>query len=314
MRRMRTPGGRRAVQSKQKDLGETVRGSQVVRRERAGAAEGAGCYSGICEPQSVPHPQPAAMAAYKLVLIRHGESAWNLENRFSGWYDADLSPAGHEEAKRGGQALRDAGYEFDICFTSVQKRAIRTLWTVLDAIDQMWLPVVRTWRLNERHYGGLTGLNKAETAAKHGEAQVKIWRRSYDVPPPPMEPDHPFYSNISKDRRYADLTEDQLPSCESLKDTIARALPFWNEEIVPQIKEGKRVLIAAHGNSLRGIVKHLEGLSEEAIMELNLPTGIPIVYELDKNLKPIKPMQFLGDEETVRKAMEAVAAQGKAKK
>lgn len=256
----------------------------------------------------------AAMAAYKLVLIRHGESAWNLENRFSGWYDADLSPAGHEEAKRGGQALRDAGYEFDICFTSVQKRAIRTLWTVLDAIDQMWLPVVRTWRLNERHYGGLTGLNKAETAAKHGEAQVKIWRRSYDIPPPPMEPDHPFYSNISKDRRYADLTEDQLPSCESLKDTIARALPFWNEEIVPQIKEGKRVLIAAHGNSLRGIVKHLEGLSEEAIMELNLPTGIPIVYELDKNLKPIKPMQFLGDEETVRKAMEAVAAQGKAKK
>lgn len=255
-----------------------------------------------------------AMAAYKLVLIRHGESAWNLENRFSGWYDADLSPAGHEEAKRGGQALRDAGYEFDICFTSVQKRAIRTLWTVLDAIDQMWLPVVRTWRLNERHYGGLTGLNKAETAAKHGEAQVKIWRRSYDVPPPPMEPDHPFYSNISKDRRYADLTEDQLPSCESLKDTIARALPFWNEEIVPQIKEGKRVLIAAHGNSLRGIVKHLEGLSEEAIMELNLPTGIPIVYELDKNLKPVKPMQFLGDEETVRKAMEAVAAQGKAKK
>ncbi|XP_006756737.1 PREDICTED: phosphoglycerate mutase 1 [Myotis davidii] len=208
----------------------------------------------------------------------------------------------------------DAGYEFDICFTSVQKRAIRTLWTVLDAIDQMWLPVVRTWRLNERHYGGLTGLNKAETAAKHGEAQVKIWRRSYDIPPPPMEPDHPFYSNISKDRRYADLTEDQLPSCESLKDTIARALPFWNEEIVPQIKEGKRVLIAAHGNSLRGIVKHLEGLSEEAIMELNLPTGIPIVYELDKNLKPIKPMQFLGDEETARKAMEAVSAQGKAKK
>uniref|UniRef100_A0A8C5UTZ8 Phosphoglycerate mutase n=1 Tax=Microcebus murinus TaxID=30608 RepID=A0A8C5UTZ8_MICMU len=238
------------------------------------------------------------MAAYKLVLIRHGESAWNLENRFSGWYDADLSPAGHEEAKRGGQALRDAGYEFDICFTSVQKRAIRTLWTVLDAIDQMWL----TWRLNERHYG-----------PSMGEAQVKIWRRSYDVPPPPMEPDHPFFTATS-DRRYADLTEDQLPSCESLKDTIARALPFWNEEIVPQIKEGKRVLIAAHGNSLRGIVKHLEGLSEEAIMELNLPTGIPIVYELDKNLKPIKPMQFLGDEETVRKAMEAVAAQGKAKK
>ncbi|RMC11482.1 hypothetical protein DUI87_11601 [Hirundo rustica rustica] len=266
-------------------------------------------------------------AAYRLVLVRHGESAWNLENRFSGWYDADLSPAGSrrrdavarpsevpvDEGGGVGQEA-DAGYEFDICFTSVQKRAIRTLWTVLDAIDQMWLPVIRTWRLNERHYGALTGLNKAETAAKHGEAQVKIWRRSYDIPPPPMQSDHPFYSTIAKDRRYADLTEDQLPTCESLKDTIARALPFWNEEIVPQIKEGKRVLIAAHGNSLRGIVKHLEGMSEEAIMELNLPTGIPIVYELDKNLKPVKPMQFLGDEETVRKAMEAVAAQGKAKK
>ncbi|XP_017312590.1 phosphoglycerate mutase 1b [Ictalurus punctatus] len=254
------------------------------------------------------------MAAYKLVLIRHGESCWNQENRFCGWFDADLSDTGTQEAKKGGQALKDAGYEFDVCYTSVLKRAIRTLWLVLEGIDQMWLPVHRTWRLNERHYGGLTGLNKAETAAKHGEEQVKIWRRSYDVPPPPMEPEHDFYSSISQDRRYADLTEDQLPSCESLKDTIARALPFWNDEIAPQIKEGKRVLIAAHGNSLRGIVKHLEGMSEEAIMELNLPTGIPILYELDKNLKPVKPMQFLGDEETVRKAMEAVAAQGKAKK
>ncbi|XP_005364697.1 phosphoglycerate mutase 1-like [Microtus ochrogaster] len=283
------------------NLSSEARGSLSSRPERP------------CEEKKT--NRPVATAAYKLVLIRDGESAWNLENRFSGWYDAaDLSPVGHGEAKRGGQALQDACYEFYICFTSVQKRAIRTLWTVLDAIDQMWLPVVRTWRLNERHYGGLTGLNKAETAAKHGEAQVKIWRRSYDVPPPPMEPDHPFYSNIRKDRRYADLTEDQLPSCESLKDIIARTLPFWNEEIVPQIKEGKRVLIAAHGNSLRGIVKHLESLSEEAIMELNLPTGIPIVYELDKNLKPVKPMKFLGDEETVRKAMEAVAMQGKAKK
>uniref|UniRef100_G3Q572 Phosphoglycerate mutase n=1 Tax=Gasterosteus aculeatus TaxID=69293 RepID=G3Q572_GASAC len=285
------------------------------------------------------------MAAYKLVLIRHGESCWNQENRFCGWFDADLSDTGEHEAKRGGQALKDAGYEFDICYTSVLKRAIRTLWFVLDSIDQMWLPVNRTWRLNERHYGGLTGLNKAETAAIHGEAQVKIWRRSFDIPPPSMDEGHDFYQSISKvtiqeqspavvqqqifvlvidestglkcnrqhDRRYADLTEDQLPSCESLKDTIARALPFWNEEIVPQIKEGKRVLIAAHGNSLRGIVKHLEGMSEEAIMELNLPTGIPIVYELDKNLKPLGPMQFLGDEETVKKAMEAVAAQGKAK-
>lgn len=253
-------------------------------------------------------------AAHKLVLIRHGESCWNQENRFCGWFDADLSETGEKEARRGGQALKDAGYEFDICYTSVLKRAIRTLWLVLDGIDQMWLPVHRTWRLNERHYGGLTGLNKAETAAKHGEAQVKIWRRSFDIPPPTMDEAHDYYQNISKDRRYAHLTEDQLPTCESLKDTIARALPFWNEEIVPQIKEGKRVLIAAHGNSLRGIVKHLEGMSEEAIMELNLPTGIPIVYELDKNLKPLGAMQFLGDEETVKMAMAAVAAQGKAKK
>ncbi|XP_078421182.1 phosphoglycerate mutase 1b [Cetorhinus maximus] len=254
------------------------------------------------------------MAAHRLVLIRHGESTWNQENRFCGWFDADLSDSGTQEAARGARALSEAGYQFDICYTSVLKRAIRTLWAVLEGIDQMWLPVVRSWRLNERHYGGLTGLNKAETAAKHGEQQVKIWRRSFDVPPPPMESDHDFYSIISKDRRYADLSEDELPACESLKDTIARALPFWDEEIVPQIKAGKRVLIAAHGNSLRGIVKHLEGMSEEAIMELNLPTGIPIMYELDKNLKPVKPMQFLGDEETVKAAMAAVAAQGKAKK
>ncbi|XP_038678244.1 phosphoglycerate mutase 1b [Scyliorhinus canicula] len=254
------------------------------------------------------------MAAHRLVLIRHGESTWNQENRFCGWFDADLSDTGLQEAARGAQALAEAGYQFDICFTSVLKRAIRTLWAVLEGVDQMWVPVVRSWRLNERHYGGLTGLNKAETAAKHGEQQVKVWRRSFDVPPPPMDPEHDFYTTISKDRRYADLSEDELPSCESLKDTIARALPFWDEEIVPQIKAGKRVLIAAHGNSLRGIVKHLEGMSEEAIMELNLPTGIPIMYELDKNLKPVKPMQFLGDEETVKAAMAAVAAQGKAKK
>uniref|UniRef100_A0A2K6A364 phosphoglycerate mutase (2,3-diphosphoglycerate-dependent) n=1 Tax=Mandrillus leucophaeus TaxID=9568 RepID=A0A2K6A364_MANLE len=244
------------------------------------------------------------MATYKLVQIRHSECAWNLKNHFSDRRDANLSPTGHEEAK---QALPDDGYEFDICFTSVQKSAIRILWAVLDAMDQMWLPVVRTWRLNEWHYGALTSLTKAETAAKHGEAQVKICSRSYD-------PYHPFYSNISKDHGYVDLTENHLPSYESLKDTIARALLFYNEEIVPQIKEGKWVPIAAHGNSLWGIVKHLEGLSEEIIMELNLPTGIPIVYELDKNLKPIKPMQFLGDEEAMHKAMEAVAAQGKAKK
>uniref|UniRef100_A0A2K6V658 Phosphoglycerate mutase n=1 Tax=Saimiri boliviensis boliviensis TaxID=39432 RepID=A0A2K6V658_SAIBB len=246
------------------------------------------------------------MAAYKRVLIRHCESSWNPESYFSGWYDSDRSPVGHEEVKHGGP--------FDTCFTSVQKRAIHTFWTVLDATDQMWLPGVGTWRLNERHYGGLTDLDKAETAAKHGEAQVKIWKRSYDVPPPPMEPYHPFYSNISKDRRYADLTEDHLPSCESLKDTIARALPFWKEKIVPQIKERKQVPIAVHGNSLHCIVKHLEGLSKEAIIELNLPTATSIVYELDESLKPIRHTQFLGNEETVPKAMEAVAAQGKAKK
>ncbi|XP_042200508.1 phosphoglycerate mutase 2 [Callorhinchus milii] len=253
------------------------------------------------------------MTIYRLVLVRHGESTWNQENRFCGWFDAELSERGLAEAQRGAEALRDGGYQFDVCYTSVLKRAVRTLWLILDAIDQMWLPVTRTWRLNERHYGGLTGLNKAETAAKHGEAQVKIWRRSFDTPPPPMDPDHPYYQVISKERRYAGLKAGELPTCESLKDTIARALPFWNEVIAPQIKAGKRVLIAAHGNSLRGIVKHLENMSDAAIMELNLPTGIPILYELDCNLKPTKPMQFLGDEATVKAAMEAVAAQGKVK-
>uniref|UniRef100_A0A8C5M9T5 Phosphoglycerate mutase n=1 Tax=Leptobrachium leishanense TaxID=445787 RepID=A0A8C5M9T5_9ANUR len=261
-----------------------------------------------------PRLQFAATMPHRLVIVRHGESSWNQENRFCGWFDAELSEKGVDEARRGAQAVREAGMEFDICYTSVLKRAIRTLWFILDGIDQMWLPVVRTWRLNERHYGGLTGLNKAETAEKHGEEQVKIWRRSFDIPPPQMGEDHPYYKLISKDRRYESLTSAELPSCESLKDTIARALPFWNDVIAPQIRAGKRVLIAAHGNSLRGIVKHLEGMSDAAIMELNLPTGIPIVYELDDNLKPTKPMTFLGDEETVKKAMEAVAAQGKVKK
>ncbi|EDM00311.1 phosphoglycerate mutase 2, isoform CRA_b [Rattus norvegicus] len=226
------------------------------------------------------------MATHRLVMVRHGESSWNQENRFCGWFDAELSEKGAEEAKRGATAIKDAKIEFDICYTSVLKRAIRTLWTILDVTDQMWVPVVRTWRLNER---------------------------SFDTPPPPMDEKHNYYASISKDRRYAGLKPEELPTCESLKDTIARALPFWNEEIAPKIKAGKRVLIAAHGNSLRGIVKHLEGMSDQAIMELNLPTGIPIVYELNQELKPTKPMRFLGDEETVRKAMEAVAAQGKAK-
>merc|ERR1711931_343410 len=191
--------------------------------------------------------------------------------------------------------------KFDVCYTSVLKRAVKTLWTILEGTDQMWLPVHRTWRLNERHYGGLTGLNKAETAEKHGEEQVKIWRRSFDIPPPPMDKEHNYHKIISESRRYKELKAGELPTCESLKDTIARALPFWNDVVAPQIKAGKNVIIAAHGNSLRGIVKHLEGMSDAAIMELNLPTGIPIVYELDADLKPIKPMAFLGDAETVKK-------------
>ncbi|XP_048474694.1 phosphoglycerate mutase 2-like [Rhincodon typus] len=254
------------------------------------------------------------MACHRLVLVRHGESTWNQENRFCGWFDAELSEKGVGEAQRGAEALRDAGYLFDCCFTSVLRRAIRTLWIILDTTDQMWLPVTRSWRLNERHYGALTGLNKAETAARHGEEQVRIWRRSFDIPPPPMDAEHPYYSTISKARRYEGLKACELPTCESLKDTIARALPFWNDVVVPQVKAGKRVLIAAHGNSLRGIVKHLEGMSDAAIMDLNLPTGIPIVYELDANLKPTGPMKFLGDEATVKAAMEAVASQGKVKK
>merc|ERR1712106_1258064 len=252
---------------------------------------------------------------YQIVMIRHGESEWNKENRFCGWFDAGLSEQGIKEAHAGGKALKDAGYKFDVAHTSVLQRAQVTLQTVLGEIGQPDPPVQKSWRLNERHYGGLTGLNKAETAAKHGEEQVKIWRRSFDVPPPPMEEDHPYYENIRKDSRYNDGPSDaEFPSCESLKLTIERTLPYWDNVIVPQMKEGKKILIAAHGNSLRGIVKHLDQMSDEAIMGCNLPTGIPFVYELDENLKPVVSMQFLGDEETVKKAIESVAAQGKAKK
>lgn len=253
-------------------------------------------------------------AKYKIVMIRHGESEWNQKNLFCGWYDADLSDKGREEAVAAGKALQAEGYQFDVAHTSVLKRAQITLNTVLQEIGQNDLPVNKTWRLNERHYGGLTGLNKAETAAKYGEQQVQIWRRSFDIPPPPMEKDHPYYETIVKDPRYAgDPKPEEFPMYESLKLTIERTLPYWNDVIVPQIKEGKRIIIAAHGNSLRGIVKHLDELSDAAIMELNLPTGIPFVYELDENLKPVDSMVFLGDEETVKKAMAAVAAQGKAK-
>ncbi len=247
---------------------------------------------------------------YKLVLVRHGESTWNMENRFTGWTDVDLSDKGVEEAKRAGRTLKEMGYEFDVAYTSVLKRAIRTLWYVLDGTDLMWIPVLRRWRLNERHYGALQGLNKAETAALHGEAQVKVWRRSYDVPPPPLDQADPRFPGF--DRRYADVKPEDLPQSESLKDTVARFLPLWHEEIAPMIKSGKRVLIAAHGNSLRALVKYLDDVSEEDIVELNIPTGIPLLYELDENLRPIRH-EYLGDADLVKAQIEAVAKQGQKK-
>jgi len=248
---------------------------------------------------------------YKVVLLRHGESTWNKENRFTGWTDVDLSEKGLEEAKDAGRVLAAEGYTFDLAYTSVLKRAIRTLWLTLDGLDLMWIPVVRDWRLNERHYGALQGLNKSETAAKFGEEQVKIWRRSYDIPPPVLEKTDPRYPG--NDRRYAGLSEAELPLTECLKDTVARFLPCWHNLIAPEILAGKRVLIAAHGNSLRALVKYLDNVSEQDIVGLNIPTGMPLVYELDGGLKPIRSY-YLGDPEKVKAAMEAVAAQGKAKK
>jgi 2,3-bisphosphoglycerate-dependent phosphoglycerate mutase len=246
----------------------------------------------------------------KLVLIRHGESTWNKENRFTGWTDVDLSEKGRQEAKEGGQVLKKEGYTFDVAYTSVLKRAIRTLWTVLDEMDLMWIPVHRTWRLNERHYGALQGLNKAETADKFGEDQVKIWRRSYDVPPPVLTPDDPRFPG--HDPRYQGLSKEELPLTECLKDTVARFLPYWHETIAPAVKSGQKVLIAAHGNSLRALVKYLDDVSEKDIIELNIPTGMPLVYELDDNLKPLN-RYYLGDPEKVKAAMDAVANQGKKK-
>ncbi|HEV8580499.1 MAG TPA: 2,3-diphosphoglycerate-dependent phosphoglycerate mutase [Thermoanaerobaculia bacterium] len=242
----------------------------------------------------------------KLVLLRHGESIWNLENRFTGWTDVDLSPKGVEEAHEAARLLAEGGYTFDVAYTSVLKRAIRTLWIVMDDMDLMWLPVYRSWRLNERHYGALQGLNKAETAAKYGDRQVLIWRRSYSDPPPALTPDDPRYPG--RDRRYAELSPAELPLAESLQDTVSRFLPYWHETIVPDLKAGRRVLIAAHGNSLRALVKHLDGVSEEEIVGLNIPTGIPLVYELDEGLKPLRHY-YLGDPEAARKAAEAVAKQ-----
>jgi 2,3-bisphosphoglycerate-dependent phosphoglycerate mutase len=248
---------------------------------------------------------------YKLVLLRHGESQWNKENRFTGWVDVDLSDKGREEAKRAGQVLKQEGFTFDLAFTSVLKRAIRTLWNTLDEMDLMWIPVYRSWRLNERHYGGLQGLDKAETAARHGDEQVLIWRRSFDIPPPELAEDDERLPH--KDPRYATLDPKVLPRTESLKLTIDRVMPFWHDRIVPEIRAGQRVLIAAHGNSLRALVKYLDDISDQDIISLNIPTGIPLVYELDANLRPLK-RDYLGDPEEIRKLMEAVANQGKAKK
>ncbi|MFZ0934017.1 MAG: 2,3-diphosphoglycerate-dependent phosphoglycerate mutase [Bryobacteraceae bacterium] len=246
----------------------------------------------------------------KLVLLRHGESTWNKENRFTGWTDVDLSEKGREEASEAGAALKAGGYTFDLAYTSVLKRAIRTLWMTLDELDLMWIPVHRSWRLNERHYGALQGLNKAETAAKFGDAQVKIWRRSYDVPPPKLTPDDERFPG--RDPRYKSLSAAELPLTECLKDTVARFLPLWHQTIAPTIQSGLKVLIAAHGNSLRALVKYLDNVSEAAIVELNIPTGMPLVYELDDDLKPLN-RYYLGDPEKVKAAMEAVAAQGKSK-
>jgi len=246
------------------------------------------------------------MATHTLVLLRHGESDWNKENRFTGWTDVDLSDKGRAEAIEAGRLLEQEGYTFDLAYTSVLKRAIRTLWLALDEMDLMWIPVHRSWRLNERHYGALQGLNKAETAARHGEAQTKIWRRSYDVPPPALTPDDPRHP--SRDRRYASLTAAELPLTECLKDTVARFLPYWHETIAPAVRSGQRVLITAHGNSIRALVKYLDGISDQDIVELNIPTGIPLIYELDQDLKPVRH-HYLGDPEAVRRAAEAVANQ-----
>ena len=246
---------------------------------------------------------------YKLVLIRHGESTWNLENRFTGWTDVDLTETGIEQAKNAGRLLKAEGYDFDLAYTSVLKRATRTLWHVLDEMDRTWLPVINSWRLNERHYGALQGLSKAETAKKYGDGQVLLWRRSYDTPPPPMDANDPRCER--GDPRYAKLLAEQVPLTECLKDTVARVLPFWNESMAPAIKAGKRIVVAAHGNSIRALVKYLDNVSDSDIVGLNIPNGIPLVYELDAALKPLRHY-YLGDSEAVAKAAAAVAAQGKA--
>jgi 2,3-bisphosphoglycerate-dependent phosphoglycerate mutase len=247
---------------------------------------------------------------YKLVLIRHGESTWNLENRFTGWTDVALTPLGVEQAQNAGRLLKEGGYEFDIAYTSVLKRAIWTLWHCLDAMDRTWLPTVKAWRLNERHYGALQGLDKAETAKKYGDAQVLVWRRSYDTPPPALEASDP--RSERSDPRYAKLKPEQVPLTECLKDTVARVLPFWDESLAPAIKAGKRIVVAAHGNSIRALVKYLDGISDDDIVGLNIPNGIPLVYELDADLKPIKSY-YLGDPAAAAAAAAKAAGTGAAK-
>ena len=244
-----------------------------------------------------------------LVLLRHGESTWNRENRFTGWTDVDLTAHGEEEARRAGQLLTEAGYSFDVAYTSLLKRSIRTLWLVLDEMDLMWIPVHRSWRLNERHYGALQGLDKAQTAAKFGDAQVLAWRRSYTIPPPALEPGDD--RNPRHDPRYAALAGDELPLTECLRDTVERFLPFWHERLVPELEAGRKVLISGHGNSLRALVKHLDGTSDDEIVGLNIPTGVPLVYRLDDDLNPVSH-EYLGDPEEISRAMESVAAQGTA--
>jgi 2,3-bisphosphoglycerate-dependent phosphoglycerate mutase len=247
---------------------------------------------------------------HKVVLLRHGESIWNRENRFTGWTDVGLSDQGREEAIQAGRLLAESGYAFDCAFTSVLKRAIKTLWLALEEMDRMWIPIQNSWRLNERHYGALQGLNKAETAAKFGDEQVLIWRRSYDIPPPPLTPDDP--RNSARDPRYAHLKPGELPLTECLKDTVARVTPYWEQTIAPAIRSGQRVVVAAHGNSLRALIKYLDQVSDDDIVALNIPTAVPLIYELDEDLRPIKHY-YLGDQAAIASAMQAVANQGKAK-
>jgi 2,3-bisphosphoglycerate-dependent phosphoglycerate mutase len=262
-------------------------------------------------PVSPPGPPTLTrFTMHKLVLIRHGESTWNLENRFTGWTDVDLTPTGLEQAKNAGRLLKAAGFDFDVAYTSMLKRATRTLWHVLDEMDRTWLPVVNSWRLNERHYGALQGLNKADMARQYGEAQVLAWRRSYDVPPPPLDPADPRCER--GDLRYARLKPEQVPLTECLKDTVARVMPFWNEALAPALKSGRRLVVAAHGNSIRALAKYLDNISDQDIVGLNIPNGIPLVYELDDTLQPIRHY-YLGDAEAIAQAAAAVASQGKAK-